>query len=133
MGTMNLLVVLAACGAAVLGCFAVIALQQDEHVRSGLLPGPDPRTGPGALLHSVLGAVPVRRVHRGSVEFEDGSGLLLDAPDPRGLAELSRLAAGREVLLEHVYELTVGWRLVFSDQAASALVDVRAFQVAATR
>ena len=65
-----------------LACIAFIALEQDDHRRAGLLPGPDPRTATGALLENVLGAVPVRRVRQGSVAFEDGSGILLETPRP---------------------------------------------------
>jgi hypothetical protein len=133
MATMQALAILVGMGAVLLACVAAITLQQAEHRRTGLLPGPDPRTATGAILHSVLGAVPVRRVRQGSVEFEDGSGLLLAAPDRMSLVRLSGLAAAGEIVLERVYELTVGWRLVFSGESGRALVDVGAFQVAESR
>jgi hypothetical protein len=131
METMDLLIVMLLCGAVGLGMVAVFSLTQDSHRRAGLLPGPDPRGTTGALLENLFGAVPVRRVRQGSVAFEDGSGLLLEAADGRELAALSRLAAGCEVLLERVYELSTGWRLVFGGNRVHALVDVQGFHVAA--
>ncbi len=132
MGTMYLLLGFVGCAGLLIAWFAFIALEQDGHRRAGLLPGPDPRTTTGALLQNVLGAVPVRRVCQGSVVFEDGSGILVEVPDRGALAMLSRLAADREVLLEQVHELTIGWRLVFGTGSTRALVDVDGFHVADT-
>jgi hypothetical protein len=110
---------------------AVIALQQAEHRRTGLLPGPDPRLSTGSLLDAVLGAVPIRLVRQGSVAFEDGSGLLLSDPDRESMDVLSRLSGACDVVLERVYELTQGWRLVFRGGTTQAYVDVSAWQLVA--
>jgi hypothetical protein len=96
-----------------------------------MLPGPDPRTSLGSLLDAVLGSVPIGRVRQGGVAFEDGSGILFSGPDPETLAELGRLAAAREVVLERVYELREGLRLVFRGGDTRLLVDVAALQLVA--
>jgi hypothetical protein len=131
MKTMELVMLLVGAGAVLLLSVVAAALQQAEHRRTGLLPGPDPRAKTESLLDAVLGAVPIHQVRQGSVAFEDGSGLLLSEPDRKSLDELSRLAAAREVVLERVYELTLGWRLVFRDGSAQTYVDVAAWHLVA--
>jgi hypothetical protein len=128
---MSLFALVVALVAAGLVGLVVAFLQQDEHRRRGLLPGPDPRTATSALLDAVLGAVPIRRVREGGVAFEDGSGILLAAPDRAALAELVRLAAVRDVVLERVYELAEGLRLVFRGDDRRVFVDVGALQLVA--
>jgi hypothetical protein len=118
-------------GAVGLVSFVAIFLQQTDHRRTGLLPGPDPRLTTEALLRDVLGAVPVHDVGTDEVSFEDGSGLVLSEPDEELLSELGRLAAVRDVFLERVYEMTQGWRLVFRGGDAQAYVDVRAWSLVA--
>jgi hypothetical protein len=131
MAAMTLLVILVASAACALVGLAMAALQHDEHRRNGLLPGPDPRTATSALLDAVLGAVPVRRVRHGGLAFEDGSGILLERADRVALAELVRLAAARDVVLERVYQLTEGLRLVFRGGDRRLFVDVGALQLVA--
>jgi hypothetical protein len=121
---MWLLVLLAGSIAALLGVVVVCALQQHEHRIRGLLPGPDPRASDSGLLHAVLGAVPLRRVGHGGIRFEDGSGLLLERPDGAALNELVGFAAAREVVLERVYQLSEGLRLVFRGGDRRLMVDV---------
>jgi hypothetical protein len=118
-------------GAAALASFMAMVLQQDEHRRTGLLPGPDPRLTTEALLRDVLGAVPVQDVGPDEVAFEDGSGLMLSEPDADLLSELGRIAAARDIFLERVYEMTQGWRLVFRGGEVQAYVDVRAWSLVA--
>jgi hypothetical protein len=129
MAAMTLLVILTVSGACALAALALVALQHDEHRRSGLLGGPDPRTATSALLDAVLGVVPIRNVRHGGLAFEDGSGILLAHPDRVALAELVRLAAVRDVVLERVYELTEGLRLVFRGGDRRLFVDVGALQL----
>jgi hypothetical protein len=128
---MSFFALVVALGAAGFLGIVLMALQQDAHRRHGLLPGPDPRTSTGALLDAVVGAVPVRTVRDGGVAFEDGSGILLARPDRTALAELVRLAAVRDVVLEHVDQLTDGLRLVFRGDDRRIAVDVGALQLAA--
>ena len=131
MSTMYLAIMLAAGAAALLAAVVVMKLQQDEHRRTGLLPGADPRTRTAALLNAVVGAAPILRVRRGGVSFEDGSGLLLSEPEPEALDALGRLVAKGQVYLDRVYELTKGWRLVFRSGSRIALVDVQAWRIVA--
>jgi hypothetical protein len=131
MGSMYLVMLCVGLGAGLLLAVMVITLQQDEHRRSGLIEGPDPRAKTASLLDAVLQAVPLARVRKGSLAFEDGSGLLLSEPDSESLDELSRLSAVREVVLERVYEMSAGWRLVFRGGSTRAFVDVRAWHLVA--
>lgn len=128
---MYAVMLLAGLGAALLILVMVIALQQDEHKRTGLIAGPDPRAKTSSLLDAVLRAVPLAQVRKGSLAFEDGSGLLLSEPDSESLDSLSRLAAAREVFLVRVYEMSVGWRLVFRGGSTQAFVDVTAWHLVA--
>jgi hypothetical protein len=118
-------------GAMLLLSITFMAVQQDEHRRSGLIPGHDPRAETASLLDATLRAVPVRQVRAGSLAFEDGSGLLLAEPDARLLDQLSHLATAREVFLERVYEMSAGWRLVFRGGSMQAFVDVRSWHLVA--
>jgi hypothetical protein len=128
---MSLLALVVALGAGGLLAVVLMALQQDAHRRNGLLPGPDPRTSTSALLDAVVAAVPIRTVRDGGVAFEDGSGILLAGPDRVALAELVRLSAVRDVVLERVYQLTEGLRLVFRGDDRRVYVDVGALQLVA--
>ncbi len=131
MDPVYLVVLLAGLAAMSLVSVMLIALQQDEHRRNGLIAGPDPRAEPASLLDAVMRAVPLTKVRAGSLAFEDGSGLLLSEPDPSSLDELSRLAAAREVFLERVYEMSAGWRFVFRSGSTQAFVDVGAWRLVA--
>jgi hypothetical protein len=124
METMVLLVVVALAGAGALVAVVLCALQQAEHRARGLLPGPDPRGTTSALLDAVLGAVPIRRVRHDGLSFEDGSGILLAGADRDALRRLVGLAAVREVVLERVYQLTGGLRLVFRGGDRRLFLDV---------
>jgi hypothetical protein len=125
MNQMWLLALMAGCGALTLMAIVVMYLQQEEHKRNGMLPAPDPRLS----LPSVLGLAPIRRVRAGGVAFADGSGLLFSHPDRENLAALGRLAAVRDVVLERVYELSAGMRLVFRGGDTRLPVDVESLQV----
>jgi hypothetical protein len=125
MNQMWLLVLMAGCGALGFTAVVVMYLQQEEHRRNGMLPAPAPRPS----LPSVVGLAPIRRVRAGGVAFADGSGLLFSHPDRENLAALGRLVAARDVVLERVYELTVGMRLVFRSGDTRLPVDVEALQV----
>ncbi len=131
MNGVDLVLVMVGLGASLLLSVAVMTLQQAEHRKAGLLPGPDPRTKTESLLDAVLGAVPIQQVRHGSVAFEDGSGIMFADADRKALDELSRLSAACEVFLEKVHELTLGWRLVFRGGDTQAYVDVGAWQVVA--
>jgi hypothetical protein len=131
MESMYLAMLFAGLGAALLVSVMSIALQQDQHKRTGLIAAPDPRGKTESLLDAVLRAVPLAKVRKGSLAFEDGSGLLLSEPDSESLDALSRLACAREVFLVRVYEMSAGWRLVFRGGSTRTFVDVSGWHLVA--